>query len=92
MADGSRRSDAEATIRRLFAGYEKLDVTLRDVQIERSEGAAIARFRVDLSGKPRAVGGLEGILPRTSSYRFELRLVPSGDRWLVAWASWSDTG
>jgi hypothetical protein len=89
-ADGSKRSDVEQTIRRLFAGYEKLDVTLDDVAIERSESAALARFRARLSGKARAIGGLEGFLPRESAYRFEVRLVPSDGRWRVAWASWRE--
>lgn len=89
-ADGSKRSDVEQTIRRLFAGYEKLNVTLDDVAIERSESAALVRFRARLTGKARAIGGLEGLLPRESAYRFEVRLIPSDGRWRVAWASWRE--
>lgn len=88
-ADGSGRADAEATLRRYLAAYEKLDVRVSDLTIERAEGAARARFRADLSGSPRRIGGLGGLLPRASAYRFDLRLVPGeGGRWLVAWAAW----
>ena len=90
-ADGSGRADAEATIRRYFAAYERLDVRISDVSIERAAGAARVRFRADLSGKARSIGGLDGLLPSTSAYRFDLRLTPGeGGRWLVAWASWEN--
>ena len=90
-ADGSGRADAEATIRRYFAAYERLDVRISDVSIERASGAARVRFRADLSGKARSIGGLDGILPSTSAYKFDLRLTPGeGGRWLVSWASWEN--
>jgi len=88
-ADGSRRADVEQTVRRYFAAYESLDVEISDLTIERSEGAALARFQAKLSGRARNIGGLAGLLPPTSTWRFEVRLVPQGDRWKVAWASWS---
>lgn len=88
-ADGSRKSDLDSTVRRLFAAYESLDVTVRDLTVERAEGAALARIRVDLSGRARKIAGLEGLLPSSSSWQFETRLAPSGDRWRVTWASWS---
>lgn len=89
-ADGSGRSDAEMTVRRYLAAYQRLGVRISDFQIERAAGAARARFRAELSGTPRNIGGLEGILPRSSTYRFDLRLAPASDggRWLVTWASW----
>ena len=87
-ADGSARADALSTLRRYFAAYAILDVTLSDVTIERGQNAARATFRADLSGQPQKIGGLEGFLPSSSSWRFELRLVPDGSRWKVAWASW----
>ncbi|MEP6800756.1 MAG: hypothetical protein ABJC07_02380 [Acidobacteriota bacterium] len=88
-ADGSRRADVEPRLRQFFAAWERLDVTVRDLKVERSEGAALARFRVDLSGRARKIAGLEGLLPSTSSWRFETRIAPSGSRWRVTWASWS---
>ena len=88
-ADGSGRADADVTLRRYLAAYEKLGVRISDLTIERAEGAARARFRADLTGSPRRIGGLEGLLPEASAYRFDLRLVPAeGGRWLVAWAAW----
>jgi hypothetical protein len=90
-ADGTGRADAEATLRQYFAAYESLDVRISDVSIERAADAARVRFRADLSGKPRRIGGLEGLLPATSAYRFDLRLAPGeGGRWLVTWASWEN--
>ena len=91
-ADGTGRADAEAMLRRYFAAYERLDVRISDVTIERAAGAARVRFRADLSGKARSVGGLDGMLPSTSVYKFDLRLTPGeGGRWLVAWASWENS-
>jgi len=90
-ADGTGRADAEANVRRYFAAYESLDVRISDVSVERAADAARVRFRADLSGKPRNVAGLEGLLPATSAYRFDLRLSPGeGGRWLVSWASWEN--
>jgi len=86
--DGSSVPDVDAMLRRYFAAYESLAVELSDVSIERSEGAALARFTAKVSGSPRAIGGLAGLLPSSSSWRFEARLVPDGGRWKIAWASW----
>lgn len=86
--EGSSRADAESLVRRMFAAYEILDVTLSDVSIDRSENAARARFRAELSGQPRKIGGLDGLFPRSSVYDFDVRLVPEDGRWKVAWASW----
>ena len=89
--DGSSRADAQDLARRYFAAYENLDVTLSDVAIERSENAARVRFRAQLSGRPRKIGGLEGLFPRSSTYDFDVRLVPDGGQWKVAWAQWKET-
>lgn len=88
-ADGSGRVDAQATLSRYLAAYDNLDVRISELNIERAAGAARARFRADLSGSPRRIGGLDGLLPQTSAYRFDLRLVPAeGGHWVVTWASW----
>ena len=75
-------------MRRYFAAYEILDVKMKDLTIERAPEAARARFRAELSGQPRKIGGLDGLLPSASTYNFDVRLVPDGKRWKVAWASW----
>jgi hypothetical protein len=89
--DGTDRAEAAATVRRYFAAYEKLSVEMKDVTIERSEAAALVRFRADLSGKPSKIGGgvLEGLIPSNSSWQFELRLVPVEGKWKIAWATWT---
>ena len=88
-ADGSSRADDEALLRRYFAAYESLDVRLEDVQIERSENAARVRLRAVMSGKPRDVAGLAGLLPSSAKYDFDLRMSRDGGSWKVAWASWT---
>ena len=87
-AEGMTRAAALDTLKRYFAAYAILDVTLRDVTIERAEKTARARFTAELSGQPQKLGGLDAILPRSSAWTFDLRLVPDGSRWKIAWASW----
>lgn len=88
-AEGNGRADIELTLRRYLAAYESLAVRLSDVEIERSSSAARVRFRADFSGVPRKLGGLDAWLPRSSSWRFEVRLSPEKGEWKVYWASWS---
>jgi hypothetical protein len=90
--NGEGRAEVEGTIRRYFAAFQSLNVTFRDVTIERAPNAAHASFRAELSGQPRKIAGLEGLLPRSSSYHFDLRLVPEEGKWKVAWASWLEEG
>ncbi|MEP6994876.1 MAG: hypothetical protein ABI968_10175 [Acidobacteriota bacterium] len=87
-ADGGSRADAEALLRRYFAGYEMLDVKFQNVQIDRAENTARVRLRAEMSGQPLKLGGLEGLLPGSASYDFDLRLSRDGKKWRVAWASW----
>jgi len=88
-ADGSGRADAEATVARYFSAYEILNVSIHDVRIERGEGAARVRLTAEMSGQPRRIGGLEGLVPSSSKYDFDLRLVSEDGQWRVAWAQWS---
>ena len=88
-ADGTGRADIESALRGYFAGYDRLSIRISDLTIEHAAGAARARFRVDLSGTPRQIAGLDGWLPRTASYRFDLRLSPDlRGRWMVTTAGW----
>ncbi len=91
-ADGSGRADAEATVARYFAAYENLDVSIGDVRIERGVGAARVCLTAAMSGQPRRIGGLEGLVPSSSKYDFDLRLVSEGGGWKVAWARWNPAG
>lgn len=68
--------------------YEKVEVGLADVAVERQTGATTVRFRAVFTGKPRNIGGLAGMLPDAARYRFELTLVGEGTDLRVGRASW----
>ena len=87
-ADGASRLDLEMRLNQYFAAYEILNVTVSDVTVERGEGAALVRLRAQMSGQPKAVGGLSGLLPSEAKYDFEIRLVNDGEAWKVGWAGW----
>ncbi|HWZ86437.1 MAG TPA: hypothetical protein VN032_09570 [Thermoanaerobaculia bacterium] len=88
-ADGSGVADARAAVDRYFAAYEILGVTIRDVRIERGEGAARVRLRAEMSGQPRKIAGLDGLVPSSAAYDFDLRLTEEGGKWKIAWAQWN---
>jgi hypothetical protein len=87
--DGSSLAEARSIVSRAFAAYEILNVTVSNVRIERAEGAARVRFRAEMSGQPRKIGGLDALLPSSAKYDFDLRMVPEGGTWKVAWAQWT---
>ena len=89
-ASGNGPGDVQGVLAGYFAAYDIVDVRLSEIAIERAEGAARARFRADVSGQPRQVSGLAGLLPSASAYRFDVRLVSDGARWKIAWASWEE--
>ena len=91
-AEGQTPGDVAEMLRRIFAAYQIIDVRLSDVEIDRAPEAARATFRADFSGQPRKLGGLDRFFPSASAYRFDVRLVPEGNRWKVAWASWEVVG
>lgn len=91
-ADGSGLPDARAAVDRYFAAYEILNVSIRDLKIERGEGAARVRLRAEMAGQPRKIGGLEGLVPSSAAYDFDLRLISEGGSWKVAWAQWNPAG
>ena len=88
-AEGGTKADAAALVRRSLAAYESLSLTLSDVAIERGAAAAQAKFKVRMSGRPRAVGGLDGLLPRSSRWSFDVRLESGKGGWRIASAAWS---
>ena len=91
-ADGSGPAEARATVERYFAAYEILNVSIAGVQIERGSDAARVRFRATMSGQPRRLGGLDGLVPSSAAYDFDLRLAPEGGAWKVTWAQWNPAG
>jgi hypothetical protein len=88
-AEGGGKADAAALVRRSLAAYESLSLTLSDVAIERGPAAAHAKFKVRMSGRPRAAGGLDGLLPRSSNWSFDARLEAGAGGWKITWASWT---
>jgi hypothetical protein len=79
----------DARVRRTLAAYQDLSLTLSDVAIERGPSSAQAKFRMQMTGRPRAVGGLEGLLPRSSRWSFDARLEAGPGGWKIASASWT---
>lgn len=88
-AEHASPAEVELTLKRYLLAYESLSVSLSDVQIDGGPTRARATFRASLAGTPRAVGGLDAILPRSSAYRFDVLLVKEGDRFKIAKAAWS---
>ncbi|HET9795195.1 MAG TPA: hypothetical protein VFS34_12110 [Thermoanaerobaculia bacterium] len=89
---GMSRNDLDAEIRRLFAAYASVDVAVSGLTIERFPEFDVARFRASFHGSVRKIAGLEGILPSSARYRFELRLARDGDRRTVTQAVWEEIG
>jgi hypothetical protein len=88
-AGGGGKPDPAALVRRTLAAYESLSLMLSDVAIERGHDAAQAKFRVRMSGKPRAASGLDAILPRSSRWSFDVRLEAGAGGWKITSASWT---
>lgn len=88
-AGGAGKPETVAMVKRYLAAYESLGVSLSDVAVERGPDRARATFEAELSGTPSKAFGLEAILPRTSAFRFDVRLaLEEGGRWRVVEASW----
>jgi len=87
---GIDRAEAVSTIRRYLAGYEKVDLEVYDVSIQRAEGAADVSFRAEFSGRALSIGGLGGLLPPEAMYRFDLHVVEQGGTWKVERAAWEE--
>jgi hypothetical protein len=88
-SEGGGKADAAALVRRYLAAYESLSLSITDVAIERGAAAAQAKFKIRMSGRPRAVGGLDGLLPRSSRWSFDVRLEAEKGRWRIVSAAWS---
>jgi hypothetical protein len=92
---GGERLDRAASLdeaRRWFFTYQSLDLELADLLIERpAEGQARATFRVVMSGRPKEIGGLADVLPRSAVYAFEVAMARAADgQWLFISAAWRD--
>jgi hypothetical protein len=89
---GMGRSEVDGELRRLFAAYASIDLSVSGIETQPYPDFTLARFRVEFRGAVRRIGGLEGILPPSARYRFELRLVPEGRGFRVASARWEEIG
>ena len=88
---GIDRAEAISLLRRYLAGYEKVEVQVYDVSVERGDGSADVKFRVEFSGRALSIGGLGGLLPPGAAYRFDLHVVQQGGTWQVQGAAWEET-
>jgi hypothetical protein len=74
-------------LKRYFLAYGSLDVSFSEAVPEGDPPRKLS-VRVDMSGKPRQIGGLAGMLPDLAAYSFELDLVSRDGKLLVAGATW----
>ena len=82
------RPEAVAQVRRYLAAYESVAVDVYGVEAERDGRAARVRCVVEFSGRARRAFGLEGLLPPSAVYRFDLDLVEEDGTWRVRRAAW----
>jgi hypothetical protein len=82
------RPEAVAQLRRYFAAYESVAIDVYGVEAERGGGSARVRCVVEFSGQARKAFGLEGLLPPSAVYRFDLELADEGGTWRVRRAAW----
>jgi hypothetical protein len=85
---GLGRPEAIAQLRRYFAAYESVAIDVYGVEPERTDRSARARCVVEFSGQARKAFGLEGLLPPSAVYRFDLEVADERGTWRVRGASW----
>ena len=91
-ASYDNRAEVENTLRRYFFGYKTFDVTVRDLESTVSGSEAFATFNVDFIGIPKTIGGMDQLLPRSATYRFDITLVQEGGAWKISSARWERRG
>ena len=82
------RAEGIATLRRYFAGYENVALTVYGTEVERAGSTAHIRTVVEFSGRVRKLGGLDGLLPPDAVYRFEMDAADEGGVWRVRTCQW----
>ena len=83
------KAEATATLRRYFAAYESVHLLVYDVTVtRRTDTEADLGFRAEFNGAARRIGGLDGFLPPSAAFRFDLRLTRRGPDWKAAAAEW----
>jgi hypothetical protein len=82
------RPEALAQLKRYLAAYESVAIDVYGVETRRDGSAAQVTCVVEFSGRARQAFGLEGLLPPSAVYRFELDVADEGAGFLVRSASW----
>lgn len=85
---GLRRPEAVSQLRRYFAAYESVGLSVYGVEVDRSDGSATVRCVVEFSGRARSLAGLQGLLPPSAVYRFTLETAEEAETWRVQSADW----
>jgi len=88
-ADGLGRPEALAQLRRYFAAYDSVAIEVYGVETDRQGTSARVRCVVEFSGKARQALGLEGLLPPSAVYRFDLDAADEDGVWRVRGAAWT---
>ncbi len=89
-SSGAGREEVGAELRRLFAAYASVDVSTSNPAVHPFPEFDVVRFEATFRGRPGKIGGLEGMLPSSARYRFELRLARDGDRRTITNATWEE--
>ena len=85
---GIGRPEALARLKRYFAAYESVAIEVYGVESDRDGTSARVRCVVEFSGQARQAFGLEGLLPPSAVYRFDLDVADEGGTWRVRGATW----
>lgn len=85
---GIGRPEALARLKRYFAAYESVAIEVYGVESDRDGTSARVRCVVEFSGQARKAFGLEGLLPPSAVYRFDLDVADEGGTWRVRGATW----
>jgi len=88
-ADGIGRPEALAGLRRHFAAYESVAIDVYGVETEAEGPTARVRCVAEFSGKARQAFGLDGLLPPSAVYRFDLDVADRDGAWRVVRAAWT---
>jgi hypothetical protein len=88
-AHGLGRDEALLQMKRYFAAYESVAIDVYGVETERDGRNARVRCVVDFSGRGRQAFGLEGLLPPSAVYRFDLDVADEDGAWRVRGATWA---
>jgi hypothetical protein len=82
---GTTRAQVADDLKRYFFAYESLDVAFSELTPHAPLAISV---RVDMSGRPKQIGGLAGLFPEVAAYRFDLDLVERDGKLLVAGGRW----